>query len=91
MVTREANRDRMASTGLRIYLQADPALLADRLRASTDRPLLPTGSAKAFLAKLYAERAAWYEQSEIRIRVDALRPEEVVREIRKKLPAPWSP
>ena len=91
VVTREANRDRMASTGLRIYLQADPALLADRLRSSADRPLLPAGSAEASLAKLHAERAAWYEQSEIRVGVDALRPEEVVREIRKQLPAPWSP
>ena len=90
MVLREANRQTMASTGLRIYLQADPASLARRLRSSQDRPLLSGKSPEETLAAQLALRAPGYEESEIQIEVTHLKPDDVVAEIRKKLPAPWS-
>jgi shikimate kinase len=80
----------MTSTGLRIYLQADPAILARRLRTSQDRPLLAGDEREATLQKLLAERSPWYEESELSVDVTHLKPEEVVSAIQKKLPAPWS-
>lgn len=90
IITREANRRAMANCGLRIYLQADPATLAQRLKSSQDRPLLSGEDRAAALSKLLAERSPWYEESEIQIDVTRLQPQEVVDAIRKKLPAPWS-
>jgi shikimate kinase len=90
VVIRKTNRHRMTSTGLRIYLQADPAILARRLRASQDRPLLAGDEREATLQKLLAERSPWYEESELSVDVTHLKPEEVVSAIQKKLPAPWS-
>lgn len=89
-VLREANRKTMASTGLRIYLQSDPATLARRLHSSQDRPLLSGTSPETALARQLTQRAPWYEESEIRIEVTRLSPEETVTAIRQKLPAPWS-
>ena len=90
MVLREANRQTMASTGLRIYLQADPATLARRLRSSQNRPLLSGKPPEETLVAQLAERAPGYEESEIQIEVTRLKPDEVVTAILKKLPAPWS-
>jgi shikimate kinase len=90
VVIRKTNRHRMTSTGLRIYLQADPAILARRLRTSQDRPLLAGDEREATLQKLLAERSPWYEESELSVDVTHLKPEEVVSAIQKKLPAPWS-
>jgi len=90
IVLRQANRQIMASTGLRIYLQADPATLARRLRSSRNRPLLSGTSPEKTLAAQLSLRAPGYEESEIQIEVTRLKPDEVVAAIRKKLPAPWS-
>lgn len=90
IVLREANRKNMASTGLRVYLQADPATLAHRLRSSQNRPLLSGKSPEETLAAQLAQRASGYEESEIRIDVTRLKPDEVVAAIQKKLPVPWS-
>lgn len=90
MVIRDANRHRMQSTGLRIYLKADPSTLARRLRTSRDRPLVPTAEREAALGKLFSERSRSYEESELTVDVTSLQPKEVVAAIQKKLPAPWS-
>lgn len=90
IVLRESNRQTMASTGLRVYLQADKVALARRLRSSQDRPLLSGKSREETLAAQLAQRAPWYEQSEIQVDVTRLSPGEVVAAIRKQLPAPWS-
>ena len=90
IVLREANRQAMASTGLRIYLQADPSTLARRIRSSQNRPLLSGKSPEETLAAQLTQRAPGYEESEIRIEVARLKPGEVVAAIRQKLPAPWS-
>ena len=57
IVLREANRQTMASTGLRIYLQADPATLARRIRSSQNRPLLSGKSPEETLAAQLTRRA----------------------------------
>ena len=90
IILRETNRARLASTGIRIYLRADPATLARRLHAFSDRPLLPGDSRETTLAQQWAERAPYYEESEIQIDVSRLSPEETVAAIRNHLPAPWS-
>jgi len=90
IVLRAANRQTMASTGLRIYLQADLATLARRIHFSRNRPLLSGKSPEETLAAQLAQRAPGYEESEIQIEVARLKPDEVVGAIRQKLPAPWS-
>lgn len=86
----EANRIRIASTGLRIYLKSDPSILAARLRRGHARPLLSGPSAEAALTRQLAERGPWYEESEIQIDVSGQTPDEVAKMIRQKLPASWS-
>jgi len=90
IVLRGTNRQTMASTGLRIYLQAEPAALARRLRSLQNRPLLSGKSPEETLAAQLAVRAPGYEECEIQIEVSRLKPDEVVTAIRQKLPAPWS-
>ena len=90
IVLRAANRQTMAATGLRIYLQADPATLARRIHSSRNRPLLSGKSPEETLAAQLGQRAPGYEESEIQIGVARLKPDEVVGAIRQKLPAPWS-
>lgn len=90
IVLRGSNLKTMASSGLRIYLRADPATLAGRLRSSQDRPLLSGKSPEETLAAQLALRAPGYEESEIQIDVTGLKPDEVVLAIQKKLPSPWS-
>ncbi|NDA25703.1 MAG: hypothetical protein EBZ05_02480 [Verrucomicrobia bacterium] len=68
----------------------DPATLAGRLHASSDRPLLSGDSREAALAQQLAQRADFYEESEIQIDVSRLGPEEAIAAIRNQLPAPWS-
>jgi shikimate kinase len=89
IVVTEANRLRLAATGLRIYLQSDPAILAGRLRPSHGRPLISGQSPEDVLTRQLRERAPWYEESEIQIDVRGQNPDEVVAAIRQKLPAPW--
>ena len=91
IILRERNRRTLAATGLRIYLRADPSVLAQRLRSSHARPLLAGEDREASLASLLAQRAPLYEESEILLDVSRLDPEATVAAIRDRLPAPWSP
>lgn len=90
IVLLENNRQRLASSGLRIYLRTDPATLARRLQSSHARPLLAGENREASLGKLLAERASLYEESDIVIDVTHLGPDETVTAIRDRLPNPWS-
>lgn len=90
IILRQSNREILASTGCRIYLRSDPATLARRLEASSDRPLLSGTSREGALAQQLAQRAGFYEESEIQIDVSRLGPEETVAAIQNQLPAPWS-
>jgi len=89
IILRQSNREILASTGCRIYLRSDPATLARRLEASSDRPLLSGTSREGALAQQLAQRAGFYEESEIQIDVSRLGPEETVAAIQNQLPAPW--
>jgi len=90
IVMRQANRNLLASAGLRIYLKTDPATLVRRLHAAQDRPLLAGGSREETLCRQLGQRALFYEESEIQIDVSALHPQQTAAAIRERLPAPWS-
>ena len=90
IILRDHNRQTLASTGLRIYLRADPATLARRLHSSHPRPLLAGENREVSLTRLLSERAPFYEESEIQIDVTHLKPEETLAAIWDRLPAPWS-
>lgn len=56
------NRRSIASTGFVVWLQASPAVLADRVEADgTERPLLAPRGATATLERLSIARSAAYE------------------------------
>jgi len=58
-VLREENRARMRQSGTVVWLRADPAVLADRVRNGSHRPLLAEDPA-ATLARLDRERQTLY-------------------------------
>ena len=90
IVLREANRRLLASPGIRIYLQTDPATLALRLHAAQDRPLLAGSSRENTLGLQLEQRAPFYKESEIQIDVSNRDLKKTAAAIRKLLPAPWS-
>lgn len=90
IVLRRANRTCLATTGTRVYLKSDPATLARRLHASVDRPLLAGDSRETVLLQQLTERAPFYEESEIKVDVSRLNPDQTVAAIRDQLPVPWS-
>lgn len=63
VVTREANRARLAGDGaFVVYLHADPAFIASRTKAKSDRFLLAGSDPAEVLGRLYIERDAWYRE-----------------------------
>lgn len=58
-----ANRRELRRTGFVVWLQAPPAVLADRAARSGDRPLLAGGSAQATLERLASVREGAYEST----------------------------
>ncbi len=84
VVTTEAARA-LISNEIAIWLDCDDATLVDRVGPG-ERPLLGDDHAAA-LARLRAERSAWYE-GVARVRVDATgTPEEVVDRVLEVLPS----
>lgn len=62
VVVTGANRERLAQPDVVVvWLRADPAFLASRAGPKPHRPLL-TGDPRTTLARLHAERAAWYAE-----------------------------
>jgi shikimate kinase len=55
------NRSLLAGAGTVVWLRADPALLASRVRSGTHRPLLD-GDPLTTLTRLAAERDGWYRE-----------------------------
>ncbi len=55
------NRHRLSAAGTVVWLRADPALLAARVRAGEHRPLLD-GDPLTTLTRLAAERDGWYRE-----------------------------
>lgn len=61
------NREQIAAHGVSVWLDASVALLWERVRHKTTRPLLRTPDPQATLAALFAERTPIYAQAEIRV------------------------
>lgn len=57
------NRRLLRNAGLVVWLQAPPAVLADRAARSGERPLLAGGGAQATLERLASVREAAYEST----------------------------
>lgn len=81
-----ANRDRLASRGLVVYLEASVDQQLERTRASSHRPLLDTVDPAARLATLMQERAPLYHDlAAIKIPTDGRQVREVAQEIKRTL------
>jgi len=82
------NRIALSRSGLRIYLQAEPPILAQRLASSSDRPLLPADQIQPKLVEQLAARKEWYEESDIKIPIGSESPELICGKILASLPIP---
>jgi shikimate kinase len=82
------NRIALSRSGLRIYLQAELSLLAQRLTHSLDRPLLPANQIHPKLVEQLSAREKWYEESEIQIPIGSESPEQICGRILSSLPTP---
>jgi 5-deoxy-5-amino-3-dehydroquinate synthase len=81
-----ANRDRLRRAGTVVWLRADPATLARRVRKGDHRPLLDSGPAEA-LARLAAERRDLYaELADVVVDVDGLSTDEVIERVQAAVP-----
>jgi shikimate kinase len=63
----EATRAAIAAQGVAVWLQADPALLWQRVKAKATRPLLQTENPRARLEALCAERDPVYALADLRV------------------------
>jgi shikimate kinase len=80
-VLQEENRHRMRDRGTVVWLRADPALLADRVRNGDHRPLLGDDP-RATLERLASEREALYtETAHAIVDVEEIGPAEVVERV----------
>jgi shikimate kinase len=67
------NMNMMMDRGCVVYLEASPALLAERLEAAhTGRPLMKIYGGEEGLAQLIAEREMVYQKAHITLQADAL-------------------
>jgi shikimate kinase len=82
------NRIALSQSGIRIYLQAELPILAQRLARSSDRPLLPTDQIHPKLAEQLATRKEWYEESDIQIPIGNESPKQICGRILASLPTP---
>ena len=82
------NRIVLSQSGIRIYLQAELPLLAQRLARSSDRPLLPADQIHPKLTEQLAARKRWYEESDIQIPIGSESPEQICGRIVASLPTP---
>jgi shikimate kinase len=80
------NRIALSRSGIRIYLQAEPPILAQRLASSFDRPLLPADQIQPKLAEQLAARKKWYEESDIQIPIGSESSEQICGRILAFLP-----
>lgn len=78
-----ANRVRLAA-GRTVWLRAPIAVLAARLDAARDRPLL-AGDPATKLGDLLERRERWYERAEIAVATDGRGPDGVAAEIAERL------
>lgn len=81
---REENRELLKQLGTVIYLKASPAVIYERLKGDTTRPLLQTEDPKARIAELMAAREEAYAlTADVVLTVDDKSPEEIVEKLQE--------
>jgi shikimate kinase len=84
-----ANRERLASTGTVVYLQATVDAQLERTRPSRNRPLLLSGDPRAVLERLSAIRRPLYEEiADISVDTTGRQVRAVAADVRALLEAP---
>ena len=78
---RPENRELVKKNSYVIYLKASPETLYERVKDSTDRPLLKKGFSKDDVADILAKREANYMQADSVVVTDGKTADEVVTEI----------
>ncbi len=78
---RAENRELVKKNSYVIYLKASPETLYERVKDSTDRPLLKKGFSKDDVADILAKREANYMQADSVVVTDGKTADEVVTEI----------
>lgn len=78
---RAENRELVKKNSFVIYLKASPETLYERVKDSTDRPLLKKGFSKDDVAQILAKREANYMQADSVVVTDGKTADEVVTEI----------
>ena len=78
---RAENRELVKKNSYVIYLKASPETLYERVKDSTDRPLLKKGFSKDDVADILAKREANYMQADSVVLTDGKTADDVVTEI----------
>ena len=81
----ERNREWMKSTGVVIWLQAEPQTILERVKMSENRPLLPQPLQPAHIQQILDKRTFVYKQANYYIQTDGRGIRDIVREILEKL------
>ena len=86
IVVREDNKDHMKKHGRVVLLTATPETVYNRVKDSTERPILNDHMNVDFIAGLQEKRRALYEAAaDVTVATDGKNPEEICREIVEKL------
>ena len=86
VVVRPRNTDYMKKSGRIVYLQASPETVYERVKDSSDRPILKGHMNVEYIAQLMEKRRALYEAAaEITIVTDGKSAEEIAKEILNRL------
>ncbi len=82
----EYNRKWMQSRGITIWLQVSPETIAKRLKATVNRPLLPSPIDINHIREILSKRSFVYKTANYYIQTDGKAVDEIVRKILKRIP-----
>jgi shikimate kinase len=85
-------RERLAASGIVVYLRSRPETLLARLGQSTGRPLLGEGGAGERLERLrdlLGDREPAYQTASLIVDTDDARPEEVAETVARRIREQW--
>jgi shikimate kinase len=85
VVLREENWEVMEKEGVTIYLKAPAEVLYNRVKHTRSRPLLQVENPFEKVQELLSKRIPLYENADLIVDTEHISPQEVVREIGKKL------
>ena len=86
VAVRECNREYMKKNGLVVYLAAKPGTIYERVKNSTDRPILNGHMNVEYISELMEKRRALYEAAcDYRIDVDDMSIDEICDAIEGKI------